>query len=879
MISKRFQLMRLKTIFLISTLAVYSAQATLEVNAKDSDYLLPAQQQLANTNGIDLSESHMRQSEGNTHIFVNGKWLDSTKKKWLTTLDKYYSQYNGGENNIPVSTTNMHKFNRNNDHCGQVPSLCNYKFVAPLSPIYNSYSRTSTVTIPHTFTTNVTIHDVHTVPINLNKVSNTVSHPNLKLDLATYNKEIFGIGGSNPLKALDIKAVGDTALDAKVMDLCKKAKITCDKETVDKILSHNCGWKKTNKEEKVQTQEVVIVKNKTKLITKIEPMIYANLDFSEKITSMTVFDPYVGGGANNPPVAGDLVRLQPAKKDDGYSITKGRMFGVGGGPSIQTMVQWSGNPILAILGRVGGFAGVMGTISRSDLTTRHVKNIKDADENKHIYREKSVDDIINNIINRWNIDDSYSYQYSGGYVLSAGLSWFAIAMGPTFFSENGKDNKTITKIGPKQVMVEIKDLDLKSFALTAGLGIVSASRLSNNENVPLIGKFLNTITEQDRSTYLFDFEYPEGRETFKKLMSGVVIDAQYRAAKGASPAVARVDHERMRTYLAPDETMSSFFFGIPYIFSNKLAGDQSQDGNTDYFVDGKHADFNQGINMDRYDRRIIFDHKMKLRGFYGGAQRVSDSNSDPKSDKGVDQYYYGRYTWVYQDESADKEDLVEQLAQLTHVETGLEELNADASNIKNKIGYLNIELNLDISKQATEVLYDRLLDPQNKALETAVVAEIEKYFRSYGNGRKGMPTGIKKADYCHVHDGFTPNGDKEAVAMTDWTASIQGCRKFAYNESLYSGVVGRMIKQLEEIKKLSIDVKSKEGRFRLSHAYREFGKLMMTNRFTFKAIYNILKEGEIGDFVTLKIQGQEIANMVRHMPSDVYEVKPDISMK
>ena len=130
-----------------------------------------------------------------------------------------------------------------------------------------------------------------------------------------------------------------------------------------------------------------------------------------------------------------------------------------------------------------------------------------------------------------------------------------------------------------------------------------------------------------------------------------------------------------------------------------------------------------------------------------------------------------------------------------------------------------------------------------------------------------------------MHDGFTPNGDKEAVAMTDWSSSIQGCRKFAYKESLYSGVIAHMIKQLENIQTLSKDVKTKEDRIRLSHAYREFGKLMMTNRFTFKAIYNILKEGEIGDFVTLKIQGQEIANMVRHMPSDVYEVKPDISMK
>ena len=921
MISKSSPLSGRKFLYFVLTLCVSSAHATLDLAAKDSEYLEfkegPGQIADPKKGERGRSEIQMKQAENNKQMFVNGKWVPSQKAHWVKELDKYYSNYTGGENNIPVSTTNAYNFNRNNDFCGQVPSLCNYKFVIPYGPTGTlgiSSAGTSLVALPKTEIINVKTysydHFFHTVPIKTSAVS-APDKEALKqkiADFKKYNTTIFGVGTKNPIKALDITGVGSTAQLAeravldKVKENCKAAGIVCDDNKAREILSHNCGKKLTVKEENTKsekkTQEVVRVKNKTKLITKVEPMVYANVDFSEKILSMTVFDPTIGGkvksGGKNP----GLVPLQPANKRDGYKVIKTRMGAGGAGPSIQTAIQWAGSPILAMLGRFGGYAGVMGTLSMSDALVRRVNTLDEADKNNSRYRgsvnvfenDENLDKTINSIVNDWKIDESYNFQYSGGYIVSAGTSWMLIAMGPTYFYDKTRLNKTVTKIGDKRIMVETKEVKLESFALTLGLGVVSASHLTSFSGVPLIGEHLNTITEMERGTYLFDLASPVGRKAFKNFMMGNAVDAQFIAAKGDDPSVLRVDLEKTKSYLGKDyygekETMNSFYFGIPFIYANKIKGVQTQEGQSDFFVDGRHTDFNQGIYMDRYDRRIIFDHKMKLKGFYGGAQTASDFTTVPNEDgslrskKNVEHYYFGRYAWNFQDESATKSEFVEQLLQLSHVDTGLEELNMDASRLPENLGYVNIELTLDLSKRATDVLIDKLVDSDNQGFETNVRNEIEKYFQAYGNGKSGSPTGVKSADYCRVHEGFWPNGSKDAVAQTDWENSIQRCRKFAYNETFNSGVTSKMVQLLEDIRKLSPKATDKDGRNTLSKAYREFGILMLKNRFIFKAVYNILKDAEIGDFVTLKIQGQEIANLVRHLPSDVYEVKPDISMK
>lgn len=721
----------------------------------------------------------------------------------------------------------------------------------------------------------VTHYDVHLAIFDTKKLSKITDPVELAV-LKNYNLS-FGKG-----KFQDIQAVGKDSLKARVKELCN----CTDEKTISRILLNNCGWKE--KKQKESYNEVVQVRSKTKVVTDIDPMIYANVDFSEKISSLTVFKPSGNGQMlMEKSSENDLMQLQPSRADDGYRVAKTRIFAFGAGPSIHSAVRWSGSPILSVFGKVGGYLGVMGTISLTDVVNRRVKNLEDADNNS-LYRQrtgdykkyrtidhgastavnywngiKSADDVIDSIIEKWNVDDSYSFQYTGGIVFSAGLSWMAIASGPAYFYEHANDVKMVTKVGPKKVMVEVRDIKVKSVAITATLGVITAS-------VPSINDVDNLKT-----TYVFDFDYQSAREAFKNLMSGVYIDTQLIAGKGDSPAVARIENEKTNMYISEDDSMRSFFFGIPFLFSNKLSGDQTQDGQTKYYVDGKQLISNQGINIDRYDRRIIFDHKMELKGFYGGVQRVSDLGTD----ENVNYNYFGRYVWNYQDESASKKEFVEQLAKLTHLDTGLEELNFGSDFLKNKLGYASIELNLDISRQASEVLYRKALDQNADFLEKAVRMEVDKYFQAYGDGKKGSPTGINKADYCYVHAGFATNGAKEDVAGTDWDYSLERCYKHAVKETFESGVVAKMLGQLQYIRQISSAVAAKEERVRLSHAYREFGKLMMTNRFTFKAIYNLLKDAEIGDFVTIKVQGQEIASTVRYMPSGSYEAQPDISMR
>lgn len=815
-------------------------------------------------------------SFANAQEQANENWNSETREAWLDVVNKYYNQIVGDKSKVPAGGDSSFYWNRDKDFCQQFPSLCPYKFfIGPMSFIHNSVSGWNNVLVPSWRF--VTHFDVHLAMFDNKKLSKITDPAELAI-IKAYNAATFTNG-----KFYDVQAIGRIGLEARIQELCQKGGVTCSKKEIDRILLNNCGWKETRK--KQAYNEVVQVRSKTRVISDIDPMIYANVDFSEKISSLSVFNPEAFSGS--PLLVSDLVQLQPSKKEDGYRVSKTRAFGLGAGPSFNSVVRWSGNPILSVLGRVGGYVGVMGVISLTDTVNRRVKSLEDDDKN-HIYRQrtgdyeanktidhvfsnvvnqwngvKSTDDVVDNIIDHWSVDDSYSFQYSGGVVFSTGLSWMAIASGPTYFYERANDVKMVTKVGPKKVMVEVRDIKINSLAITATLGIATASAIPIND------------VENLKTTYVFDFEYPVAREAFKKLMSGVYYDAQLIAGKGDTPAVARIENERSKMYLTENDSMRSFFFGIPFIFSSKLRGDESQDGVTKYYVDGKKLEINQGININRSDRRIIFDHKMELKGFYGGVQRVSDLGTEGN----VTHNYYGRYVWNYQDESASKGNFVEQLGKLTHLDTGLEELNFGTDLLKKKLGYVNIELTLDISQQASEVLYRKVLDQEADFLEKAVRSEVDKYFAAYGDGRNGPPSGIYEADYCSVYGDFSPNGAKEDIAREDWSESMKRCKKAAEKQTFESGVIGKMLEQLQQIRKISSAVNNREERVNLSHAYREFGKTMMTNRFTFKAIYNLLKDANLGDFVTLKIQGQEIASTVRFLPSGLYETKPDISMR
>ena len=77
--------------------------------------------------------------------------------------------------------------------------------------------------------------------------------------------------------------------------------------------------------------------------------------------------------------------------------------------------------------------------------------------------------------------------------------------------------------------------------------------------------------------------------------------------------------------------------------------------------------------------------------------------------------------------------------------------------------------------------------------------------------------------------------------------------------------IKEMVTILQDMRK--IIVSSSDDKAEFARLYREFGKLMMSNRFTYRMVYNLLAAADVGDFLRYTLNGEKVSNLIMNMPS------------
>lgn len=779
-------------------------------------------------------------------------WKDDKKAHWEFELRRYYNRYLGAE----ASMSKKEKETKLMENAvffdpSKVRSLDPNKFVLPL----NGSAGTRVET--RYFTKTWKSFDLALCPIG-GSIKKSMSAEG-KSAAHAWNNAFQNIAGG-PGKPVFRQFSNESDLQNGLTDLCQQAGIqNCSDEFKDALKSSAQKW--DAKPHSEQVAEQYEVRNKTKVKWRIEPLIYFNFDIERKTTNLT---PYNADPDDPPPVppvppvpnpdpddtneppglvaqkakltdAGKII-LQPGKKTNyGYSVLYKDSFGIGGGAGIQSVIDWNA-PSFASLMQFGAHAGGMVIFNQAQAISRKVEE----PGKMSLVFDKS-EPTAENILKAWKVGDSFNYELRGGVMLTAGVHFLAMAIGPTYVKE-GTAQHIVTKIAPGKVMVEVVKLNVSSLAATATAGLISYSQVATND------------VERVKNMYFYDLEMEAGRRAFEQIMIGNYYDTQALIAENQTVAVAFVERDASRTYLDRSGQYKDFarawYVGIPFIYWNWLKGQQTEEGYMQNFANAVESRYYHGIFFDNYHRRLLFDHKYVSEIFYTG---IENSDKMPMI-RANDQDYYARYVWNFQDETARRETLRTQLNNLIYFRTGLEELDVEEKFLAKKLGYTNAEVILDFDKTITDALFGQL---EGSDLKNS----LEYALREFEN--KDYPM---KLDYCasfkvnayrNINNDGHQHFNNKALAKKDCVESIR---------KKDTEIINQMNRILQEMYKLSKATDDNSKRL-FAQAYREFGRLMMTDRFTFRAVYNLLKYLEVGDFVRYTINGENLANMVIYFPS------------
>ena len=402
------------------------------------------------------------------------QWKDEQKAHWEFELNKYYRGYVGNEDSLPKTVDTLTAYGQ------QAPF---YDFVRAWDPHKAVISRKSPTGSHIEF-------DIVAVRFKEIRGALCPIGGSIKNSLSPQGKDAAGLwnaafstlnGGSGPVR---ISGRGQEGFDREINRLCGEAGISnCTDEFKDALKASAQSITESDKTENIEVPREV--KNKSRVKWRFEPLIYANIDISKKIVDLTPHkpgqpnpDPNDPPSPPNPPtpptppnpdpddptteppgpnpdalLASSKILLQPGTGRYGYQYTATDMFGIGGGAGLHTAIDAAG-PASSFFKQIGFVVGGMIILNRIQTVSRKVPSLKVMDPD-YVFKNPTAE----NISKYWSIDDSFSYMGSGGLMLTFGISYASISVGPTFVSEVS-EQKIVTKIAPTKVMVEIADLSV-----------------------------------------------------------------------------------------------------------------------------------------------------------------------------------------------------------------------------------------------------------------------------------------------------------------------------------------------------------------------------------------------------------------------------------
>jgi hypothetical protein len=435
--------------------------------------------------------------------------------------------------------------------------------------------------------------------------------------------------------------------------------------------------------------------------------------------------------------------------------------------------------------------GLMPTLEKTTLFKYYVQNKEDISKIKRQIPHKAKN------LNHWIAGDNVFYESTGGavFIASAGIPFLSVG---TTIALEGSWRYYIEKGDGKKIFISVSKVTTKSALAFVGTAVSSLGE-----------KFLKD--DGIGFSYEIDLSNESAAMALEDLIKGNFIPIQKMAKDDSNFFVQDIESQNYQL----TGKVKIFNLGLPFINLTASSGHYFSHSNIHLLESGLKIENEYGIFSQEIIGKTFSRHKNRIKSFYGGVTKITDSNNKLIS---IDNKI--QFNWYFEKDHFKNNSFNRAIEQIIQ-DTSLENLRLKSFETE-KFGYAQINF-----KTETDAHFTNAITGANKK---NIFANIQKNMQTYINSYfEGKDT----YDLCNLLDKF------------------RSCKNHYREESLSA---------LSEIMEMTTDLKYQLGIDNLAFAksYAKIGKLAWSNPFIFKAVFEQMKK--CGSTLLYEVSGEKISH-------------------
>jgi hypothetical protein len=464
----------------------------------------------------------------------------------------------------------------------------------------------------------------------------------------------------------------------------------------------------------------------------------------------------------------------------GYLVVENKTIQAGGGLMIMAMPTSIS---------WGGFvdSGLMAYKGGHVFRSRHVETRGDV---KLSLRSMNTPQNLKDIAN-WSVSDRISYSSNGGVMFSGGFGATIFSELSTGYMAQGTWVTSVAKASSKHVLVSIKKSKMKMFMSTMGVTFAALE--------------LHKFNNADKNfNFLFDLSKPHGVKAYKDMLKGNIVTAQMMSESNIKVnGVKHVSHGNSRT----QGRMTSRTLRIPVLYNNtNMAGKMSMQSYSENYMNNTQMEMEMGMYMRSHKTSgRLSNHKYTGFIFMAGSHQMTGEFT------GASKSVLGSFKWYFQNEKGSVAYLKNRLKRAMNI-MGMDKLKTiDLDRFKGQgpLRYVRGEIDLPLSDKFTKQI---MALESNKALKTQMNKNVE-------------------------------------ISMGEFFANseqlLQMCPKKQTQDRCKSKIVKKTKRAISKVKGVIVRMTSAfklDDKKAFVMSYTRLGQLMLTNRFVFQEVFNMVCE-------------------------------------
>lgn len=302
--------------------------------------------------------------------------------------------------------------------------------------------------------------------------------------------------------------------------------------------------------------------------------------------------------------------------------------------------------------------------------------------------------------------DSITYLSSGGLIFATGTGINLVGVGTTAIAQ-GTWETYIEKINAEHIYVKVTKGHLTSLSVSlgAGLATVSSTHFRNSD---------------DGFSYLFNLSTEVGRKAYEDAVRGNLLASDRFAQKRPKNLVEKAPVLKVATFKNLNTgRFVGVSLGIPIIWNASYTkGNINSYSSSEFHIKQKTARVHYGIYSESKNFQFWNRNRETDLMFYGANYLI-------KSDKGIEDGTFGRYSFAYRNESTTPLRLEKSIESLMRY-TGIEDLAVEVPSDEH-LGYVGIEFNTTLSEDNTY----RLMKAAQDNDENYFLHIADRYYKDY----------------------------------------------------------------------------------------------------------------------------------------------------